>query len=67
MHSKKYKPKFNGENVTKYLSPINQSIIIICLFYQKYYIQEMDRQKSTTIKEKDLSKRTNEKGIELYQ
>jgi hypothetical protein len=32
-----------GENVTKYLSPINQSIIIICLFYQEYYIQETDR------------------------
>jgi hypothetical protein len=43
MHSKRYKPKFNGENVTKYLSPINQSIIIILLLYQKYDDQEIDR------------------------
>jgi hypothetical protein len=33
---------FNEENITKYLSPINQSIIIIIIFllYQKYYDQE---------------------------
>ena len=35
---------FNRKNIyiTKYLSPINQSIIIICLLYQKYDGQEID-------------------------
>ena len=30
------------KNITEYLSPINQSIIIICLLYQKYDGQKID-------------------------